>query len=44
MGILGKWHTVCQFDSLGLVAEFLVAFVPPQEILLGFDFLRLWWT
>lgn len=23
--ILGKWHTVCQFDSLALVAEFLVA-------------------
>ena len=40
MGILGKWHTVCQFGSLALVAEFLVADVPSQEILLGFDFLR----
>lgn len=40
MGILGKWHTVCQFDSLELVAQFLVASVPPPEILLGFDFLR----
>lgn len=38
MGILGKWHTVIQF-SLALVAEFLVADVPSQEILLGFDFL-----
>lgn len=30
----------CQFDSLELVAQFLVASVPPQEILLAFDFLR----
>ena len=40
MGILGKWQTVCQFDSLALVAEFLVADVPSQEVLLGFDFLH----
>lgn len=40
MGILGKWYTVCQFDSLALAAEFLVADVPSQEILLEFDFLR----
>ena len=39
MVILGKWQTVCQLDSLALVAEFLVADVPAQEILLGFDFL-----
>lgn len=39
MGILGKWQTVCQFDSLALVVEFLVADVPSQDILLGFDFL-----
>uniref|UniRef100_A0A8C1ND16 Peptidase A2 domain-containing protein n=1 Tax=Cyprinus carpio TaxID=7962 RepID=A0A8C1ND16_CYPCA len=39
MGILGKWQTVCQFDSLALIAEFLVADVPSQDILLGFDFL-----
>lgn len=29
-----------QFDSLELVAQFLVASVPPQEILLASDFLR----
>uniref|UniRef100_A0A9J8CB62 Uncharacterized protein n=1 Tax=Cyprinus carpio carpio TaxID=630221 RepID=A0A9J8CB62_CYPCA len=39
VGILGKWQTVCQFDSLALIAEFLVADVPSQDILLGFDFL-----
>uniref|UniRef100_A0A8C5BZ39 Peptidase A2 domain-containing protein n=1 Tax=Gadus morhua TaxID=8049 RepID=A0A8C5BZ39_GADMO len=39
MGILGKWQTVCQFDSLALIAEFLVADVPSQDILWGFDFL-----
>lgn len=39
MGLLGKWHTVCQFGSLALVTEFLVADVPAQEILLGVDFL-----
>lgn len=39
MGILGKWQTVCQFDSLALIADFLVADVPSQDILLGFDFL-----
>lgn len=39
MVILGKWQTVCQLESLALVAEFLVADVPSQEILLGFDFL-----
>lgn len=40
MGIMGKWQTVCQFDSLALIAEFLVADVPSQDILLGFDFLN----
>lgn len=40
MGVLGRWQTVCQFDQLALVAEFLVADVPSQEILLGFDFLK----
>lgn len=40
MGVMGKWQTVCQLDSLALVAEFLVADVPCHEILLGFDFLR----
>uniref|UniRef100_A0A8C2G0P5 Peptidase A2 domain-containing protein n=1 Tax=Cyprinus carpio TaxID=7962 RepID=A0A8C2G0P5_CYPCA len=39
MRILGKWQTVCQFDPLALIAEFLVADVPSQDILLGFDFL-----
>lgn len=39
MGILGKWQTVCQFGSLALIAEFLVADVPSCDILLGFDFL-----
>ncbi|KAA0723225.1 hypothetical protein E1301_Tti005344 [Triplophysa tibetana] len=37
--ILGRWQTVCQFDSSGVIAEFLVADVEPQEILLGADFL-----
>lgn len=36
----GDPRKVAQFDSLELVAQFLVASVPPQEILLGFDFLR----
>ncbi|XP_063063732.1 basic salivary proline-rich protein 2-like isoform X2 [Engraulis encrasicolus] len=40
MGILGKWQTICQFDSLALITEFLVADVPSQDILLGFDFLN----
>lgn len=39
MSILGKWQTVCQFGSLALIAEFLVADVPSHDILLGFDFL-----
>ena len=39
MVILRKWQTVCQLDVLALVAGFLVADVPSQEILLGFDFL-----
>uniref|UniRef100_A0A668B003 Peptidase A2 domain-containing protein n=1 Tax=Myripristis murdjan TaxID=586833 RepID=A0A668B003_9TELE len=39
MQILGGWQTVCQFDSLALVADFLVSDIPSEEILLGFDFL-----
>lgn len=39
MPILGRWQTVCQFDSLAVIAEFLVADVTPQELLLGTDFL-----
>lgn len=39
MTILGRWQTVCQFDSLAVIAEFLVADVTPQELLLGTDFL-----
>ncbi|XP_039509629.1 uncharacterized protein LOC120464304 [Pimephales promelas] len=39
MLILGRWQTVCQFDSLTLITEFLVADLEPQEILLGSDFL-----
>uniref|UniRef100_A0A8C1LF44 Peptidase A2 domain-containing protein n=2 Tax=Cyprinus carpio TaxID=7962 RepID=A0A8C1LF44_CYPCA len=39
MSILGRWQTVCQFDSLAVIAEFLVADVTPQELLLGTDFL-----
>lgn len=39
MEVLGGWQTVCQFDSLALVADFLVSDVPSEEILLGFDFL-----
>lgn len=39
MLILGRWRTVCQFDSLAVIAEFLVADVTPQELLLGTDFL-----
>ncbi len=38
MSILGRWQTVCQFDSLAVIAEFLVADVTPQELLLGIDF------
>lgn len=41
--MVGGWEswesgTLCQFGSLALVAEFLVADVPSQEILLGFVF------
>uniref|UniRef100_A0A8C1PY10 Peptidase A2 domain-containing protein n=1 Tax=Cyprinus carpio TaxID=7962 RepID=A0A8C1PY10_CYPCA len=39
MLILGRWQTVCQFDSLTVITEFLVADLEPQEILLGSDFL-----
>lgn len=39
MHIVGCWQTVCQFDSLALVAEFLVSDIPSEEILLGYDFL-----
>lgn len=39
MCISGVWQTVCQFDSLALVTEFLVADVPSCDILLGLDFL-----
>lgn len=39
MPILGRWQTVCQFDSLTVIIEFLVADLEPQEILLGSDFL-----
>lgn len=39
MHVLDCWQTVCQFDSLALVARFLVSDIPSEEILLGFDFL-----
>ena len=37
MHILGVWQTTCQFDSLALVVDFLVADVP-CDVLFGFDF------
>lgn len=39
MEIMGCWQTVCQFESLCLVTEFLVANITPQDVLLGSDFL-----
>lgn len=39
MQILGGWQAVCQFDSLAVVADFLVSDIPSKEILLDFDFL-----
>ena len=39
MAVVGCWQTVCQLDSLALVAKFLVSDIPSEEILLGFDFL-----
>lgn len=39
MCIIGQWQTVIQFDSLALVAEFLIADVPTFNVLLGSDFL-----
>ncbi|KAJ7983496.1 hypothetical protein DPEC_G00377640 [Dallia pectoralis] len=39
MEVIGRWQTTCQFDSLAVVAEFLVAEIPSQEVLLGTDFL-----
>ena len=38
MTIMGCWQTVCQFDALALVGNFLVSDSPFDEILLGFDF------
>ena len=39
MCVVGRWHTVCQFDSLALIIDFLVADVPIPDILLGSDVL-----
>ncbi|KAJ8016328.1 hypothetical protein DPEC_G00006050 [Dallia pectoralis] len=39
MEVIGRWQTTCQFDSLAVVAEFLVVEIPSQEVLLGTDFL-----
>lgn len=39
MHILGVWQTTCQFDSLVLIVELLVADIPSCDVLLGFDFL-----
>lgn len=39
MRIMGRWQTVCQFDSLAVIGEFLVADVNFPDILLGYDFL-----
>ena len=39
MDVIGRWQTICQFDTLALIAEFLVADVPSPDILLGYDFL-----
>lgn len=37
--ILGKWHTVCQFEALALGVEFLVVDTDMRDSLLGIDFL-----
>ena len=34
MAVVGCWQTVCQLDSLALVAKFLVSDIPSEEILL----------
>ena len=39
MSVVGRWQTICQFDTLALIVEFLVADVPSPDILLGYDFL-----
>uniref|UniRef100_A0A673M4B7 Peptidase A2 domain-containing protein n=1 Tax=Sinocyclocheilus rhinocerous TaxID=307959 RepID=A0A673M4B7_9TELE len=39
MYILGHWQTICQFGSLALINEFLVADISTPDILLGMDFL-----
>lgn len=39
MEVVGRWTTTCQFDSLAVVADFVVADINPGEVLLGSDFL-----
>lgn len=39
MEIFGRWQTVCEFDNLALITDFLVADIAPEEGLLGTDFL-----
>lgn len=38
MLILDRWQTVCQFDSLAIIVDFLGADVTPQKLLLRTDF------
>lgn len=39
MEVIGQWETTCQFDSLTVVVDFVVADISPGEVLLGSDFL-----
>lgn len=39
MEAVGQWTTICQFDSLAVVMDFVVADINPGEVLLGSDFL-----
>lgn len=38
MEVIGQWKTTCQFDSLTVVVDFVVADISPGEVLLGSDF------
>lgn len=37
--VMGRWTTICQFDALAVVTDFVVADISPGEVLLGNDFL-----
>lgn len=43
MEVVGRWTTICQFDSLAVVTDFVVADISPGEVLLVSDFFYKIW-